>query len=154
MSRSDSSKHKWILARWDGEALHPHANYDREQVSEKLSTGDVVRLQFAQPRSLPRHRLYWAIVRTVLKNNNFFATDIALHKTLLMACGVVEPVATTEGEIVLVPSSIAFDAMGEDEFKQYLDAALIAISTSILPGVDLDLLLKEAKQQSKWKDTA
>lgn len=154
MSKSDSSKHKWILADWDGEALRPHANYDLEQTSQKLSAGATVRLQFAQPRSLPRHRLYWVLIRQVVKNCNFFASEEALHRTLLMGCGVVQPVLTVDGDVVMIPHSTAFDAMEEDEFKKYFDQALTIISTKILPGVDTNDLLAEAKSEARWKEAA
>jgi hypothetical protein len=61
---------------------------------------------------------------------------------------------TTAGEIIMMPSSTAYDAMGEDEFKAYFDAALETIQTHIIPGIDLDELLKEARQQSNYKDAA
>lgn len=154
MSKSSSkSKNKWILADWDGEALWPHANYDREMLLE-LPRNATVRLQFAQPRSLPRHRLYRVVLRQVVKNTHLFATEEALHKTLLVGCGVVEPVITVEGEILMIPSSTAFDAMPEEEFKAYFDEAMQIITTNIIPDMDIDDLLDEARKESNWKEAA
>lgn len=152
MSKSGSIKHKWIMADWDGEALWPHANYDLEQITSRLKKGTSVRLQFAQPRSLPRHRLYWVLLRQVVKNNEFFATEEDLHKTLLVGCGVTEPMLTVDGDIVLLPSSTAFDAMEEDRFKAYFDAMLLIIRTKILPGVDVEDLLTEARKEARWTE--
>lgn len=59
---------------------------------------------------------------------------------------------TTTGEIIMVPSSTAFDAMNEDVFKAYFDQAMKIIETNIIPGIDLNLLLKEAKAAANWKD--
>ena len=152
MSKNDSTKHKWVLAEWDGETLRPHANYDMEQVSGRLARGAVVRLQFAQPRSLPRHRLYWVVVRQVVKNTEFFASELSLHRTLLLGCGVVTPLLTIEGDIEMIPDSTAFDAMEEDEFKKYFDRAMEIISTKIMPGVEMTELLAEAKREAKWRE--
>jgi cyanophycinase-like exopeptidase len=94
------------------------------------------------------------MIRIVAQNSGLFAHEDALHDTLLLANGVVRPVMTTAGEIIMMPSSTAYDAMGEDEFKAYFDAALETIQTHIIPGIDLDALLKEARQQSNYKDAA
>jgi hypothetical protein len=152
-SSSTKSKNKWVLATWNGQALVPYASYDKEMM-EELPNGVPVRLQFAQPRSLPRHRLYRVVLRQVVKNSDLFATEDALHKTLLVGCGVVEPVITVDNDIIMIPSSTAFDAMEEDEFKKYFDQAMQIICTKIIPGLDIDDLLDEAKRESNWREAA
>ena len=87
-------------------------------------------------------------------NNRFYSTEDALHKSLLVACGVVEPVITLTGEIIFVPSSTAFEAMPEEEFKIYFDKAMELISTTVIPDLDLDELMKEARSQSNYKEAA
>ena len=153
MSASNKSKNKWILLRKVEGRMVPHAKYDEEML-EAIPENVPVRAQFAQPRSGPRHRLYRVTIRIVANNCDLFAHEDSLHETLLLANGVVKPVMTTAGEIIMVPSSTAFDAMGEEEFKAYFDAALETIQTHIIPGIDLDELLKEARQQSNYKDAA
>lgn len=142
---------KWVLGVWDGNALRPYAPYDHEMM-QRLPVGTPVRLQFAQPRSLPRHRLYWVVLRLVIKNSEVFATEEALHKVLLVGCGVTEPFLDLDGNISLIPSSTAFDKMSEEEFKAYFDRAMEIIETKIIPGVSLQLLLREAKSQANFKD--
>lgn len=144
-------RNSWALFKRQGNALVPHAPYDHEILS-MFPEGVPLRASFAQPRSLPRHRLYWVVLRLVIKNSNYFATVEGLHKTLLTACGVTEPLITLEGEIVLIPSSIAFEKMEESEFKEYFDAALDAISTRVIPGVDINELLNEAKREARWTE--
>ena len=153
MSASNKSKSKWILVRKVDGHLVPHAPYDVEMF-QSIPENVAVRAQFAQPRSGPRHRLYRVILRIVTNNTDLFASEESLHDTLLLANGVVRPVMTTAGEIIMMPSSTAFDAMGEEEFKAYFDAALETIQTHVIPGIDLDELLKEARQQSNYKDAA
>jgi hypothetical protein len=67
---------------------------------------------------------------------------------------VVEPVITPEAEIIMCPSSTAFDAMPEDEFKAYFDQAMQIITSIIVPGLDLDELMKEARAESQYKEAA
>ncbi|MCS3449973.1 DUF1367 family protein [Bradyrhizobium elkanii] len=150
MSASNKSKNKWILVRKVDGHLIPHAAYDVEMF-QAIPENVPVRAQFAQPRSGPRHRLYRVILRLVTHNTDLFATEDSLHDTLLLSNGVVRPVMTTAGEIIMIPSSTAFDAMGEEEFKAYFDAALETIQAHIIPGIDLDELLKEARAQSNYK---
>jgi hypothetical protein len=153
MSASNKSKNKWIMLRKVEGHMIPHAAYDREML-EAIPENTPVRAQFAQPRSGPRHRLYRVMIRIVAQNSGLFAHEDALHDTLLLANGVVRPVMTTAGEIIMMPSSTAYDAMGEDEFKAYFDAALVTIQTHIIPGIDLDDLMAEARQQSNYKNAA
>jgi len=147
---SNKSKSQWILVRKAEGVLVPHAPYDVEML-QRYPENVPLRLQLAQPRSGPRHRLYRVILRIVVANTEKFSTEDALHKTLLLACNVTEPVVTTEGEFIFCPSSTAFDAMPEDEFKIYFDRAMEIITSIIIPGLDLDELMKEARAQSNWK---
>jgi hypothetical protein len=98
------------------------------QFEDVYPEGVPLRIQLAQPRSGPRHRLYRVILRIVVENTEKFSTEDALHKTLLVGCGVVEPVITPEADIIMCPSSTAFDAMREDEFKAYFDQAMQIIT--------------------------
>jgi hypothetical protein len=153
MSASNKSKSKWIMVRKVDGNLIPHAPYDVEMF-QSIPDNVPVRAQFARPRSGPRHRLYRVILRIVVNNTDLFATEDALHDTLLLANSVVRPVMTTAGEIIMIPSSTAFDAMPEEEFKAYFDQAMETIQTHVIPGIDLDDLLKEARGQSNWKEAA
>ena len=73
---------------------------------------------------------------------------------MLLSCGVVRPVLTEAGEIIMIPSSTAFEAMPEEEFKAYFDKAMEKIQTHIIPCIELGLLLNEARKQSNWKEAA
>jgi hypothetical protein len=52
----------------------------------------------------------------------------------------------------MIPSSTAYDAMKEEPFKAYFDQAMSIIETHIIPGVDLNLLLQEARTETNWKE--
>jgi hypothetical protein len=153
MSKSTSkSKNSWIfVVKNDDGHLVPYANYDRDMFSE-LPANKMLRVNIAQQRSAPRHRLYRVVLRLVVKNTDLFVSEDSLHKTLLLGCGVVEPIMTVSGEINMIPSSTAYDAMDEDVFKAYFDKAMSIIETNIIPGVDLSLLLKEARAEANWKE--
>jgi len=155
MSNANSkSKNPWIFVvkNEDGN-LEPFANYDREKFAE-FPTGKVLRANIAQQRSQPRHRLYRVVLRQVVKNTDLFTSEDSLHKTLLLGCGVIEPVLTVSGEIIMIPSSTAFDAMKEEPFKAYFDQAMTIISTNIIPGIDIDELLEESRKEANYEEAA
>ncbi len=155
MSKTSSkSSNPWIYAvkNEDGH-LVPYANYDRVKFDE-LPVNKLLRVNIVQQRNAPRHRLYRVILRLVVQNTDLFVSEDSLHKTLLVGCGVVEPIMTVAGEIIMVPSSTAYDAMDEDVFKAYFDQAMNIIETNLLPGIDLDDLLKEARKQANYKEPA
>jgi hypothetical protein len=138
----------------DGDGnLVPYAAYDRETMV-KYKPGATIRVTVAQQRSQPRHRLYRVMLRQVVKNTDLFTSEDSLHKTLLVANGVVEPLFTVDGEIIFIPSSTAFDKMLEEDFKDYFDRALLTIQQHILPGVDIEELMAEAREQAGWKEAA
>lgn len=155
MSKNPSkSKNPWIFVTKNEDGhLVPYANYDREMFDE-LPVNKVLRVNIAQQRSAPRHRLYRVVLRLVVKNTDLFVSEDSLHKTLLLGCGVVEPIMTTTGEIIMIPSSTAFDAMKEEVFKAYFDEAVNIISTHIIPGVDINELLDEARAEANFKEAA
>lgn len=153
MSNS-KSKNPWIfVVKNEDGLLTPYANYDREKF-EAFPVGKVLRANIAQQRSQPRHRLYRVILRQVIKNTDLFATEDNLHDTLLLSCGVVRPVLSSTGEIIMIPSSTAFDAMTEETFKAYFDEAMMLITTTLIPGLDIEDLLAESRKEANYKEAA
>lgn len=144
---SNSANKKWIVGVWTGESFQPASEHDLELV-QHLKKGARVRLDVTEFRSLPRNAFYWVVLRLVVENTEYFATAEALHKTLLVGCGVVEPVISLDGEILMTPASTAFDKMGEGDFKAYFDRAMQIIQERIIPGIDLKLLIREADRKS------
>jgi hypothetical protein len=154
------SADQWVLldVNPDG-TVTPHSKFDRERIQARSATAKAngrgvkqLRAQLAQVRSLPQLRLYWPWVRKVVENSEHFTHERSLHNTLLVGCGVVEPMITLSGEIMMIPSSIAFDAMGDQEFSNYFERAQAIVAESILPGVSLKLLMNEAKQECSWPE--
>jgi hypothetical protein len=104
-----------------------------------------------QARNPQRLRLYWQLLRAVSDSHSFYALAgaDALHDFLKLRLGLVDCVVYHDGSTRIVPKSIAFDAMGETEFKDYLDRVLTLIETEILPGVDRADLLREASDERR-----
>jgi len=148
---------KWVILNAREEAgriiLEPHSRADRDRVERRMKNGrGEIRASLAMVRSLPQLRLYWPWVRKVLDSSAHFTTENGLHKMLLLGAGVTEPFIDLQGNISHIPSSIAFDAMDQEDFNAYFDRAQQLVSEHILPGVDLEALMKEAKEECGWSD--
>ena len=152
MSNRGKSNNPWIyVTKNEDGVLIPYASYERECFDD-LPRNVILRVNINQQRNAPRHRLYRVLLRQVVKNTDLYVDEDSLHKTLLLGCGVVEPVLTTEGEIIMVPSSTAYNAMKEDTFKVYFDQAMQVIGTNIIPGIDIEELLEESRKEANWRE--
>jgi hypothetical protein len=113
---------------------------------ERLPQGRTLRARdITQPRSRPRNRLYWALLRLTVDNMEN-VTEAALHKWMKIRLGVTIPIPLKSGRVEYVDGSISFDAMSEEEFAPYLDKAIRLIVDELLPGVAEADVLAMAKQ--------
>jgi len=112
---------------------------------EGLPQGRTLRArEITQPRSRPRNRLYWALLGLTSDN----LTDIpvsALHEWVKMRLGVTVCIPLKNGRNELVPGSIAFDAMSEEEFAPYLDRTIDLLCNEILPGMGREDVVEMAR---------
>jgi hypothetical protein len=113
-----------------------------------------LRASLANIRSLPQLRLYWPWIRKVSENSATNLSEKLLHNMLLVACGYTEPFITIEGEMQLIPSSIAFDEMSDDDFSDYFERAQQIVAEKILPGVSLKQLMNEARDECSFPEAA
>ena len=123
-----------ILLKRAGRFLVP-ADAMTERFIETLPQGKTLRARdITQPRSRPRMRLYWALVHLVSEN----LTDVpseALHEWLKMRLGIVVAIPLKSGKTDLVPGSIAFDKMPQDEFERFFAGFLKLLNERIFPGM-------------------
>ncbi|WP_298962478.1 hypothetical protein [uncultured Methylobacterium sp.] len=153
---------QWVLIDVlpDG-TIAPHSRHDYarilkrvERVAPDRGGKRMVRASLAQVRSLPQLRLYWPWIRKVIENSPINLSEKLLHGMLLVACGYSEPFMTIEGDIQMMPSSIAFESMKQEEFDDYFERAQKIVSEKILPGVNLKSLMNEAKNECRWEQEA
>lgn len=117
-----------------------------EAFLERLPQGKTLRARdITQPRSRARNRLYWALLGLTADN----LTDVpvgALHEWMKMQLGVTVAIPLKNGRTELVPGSIAFDAMSEEDFAPYLDRTVSILCDEILPGMGREDVLEMARQ--------
>jgi len=120
----------------------------------KLKPGSIVGAQIARSRSLPQHRRYWSVLASVVTHcPGNWRTPEALHEALKVATGHVEICRLVDGRLIKIPESTAFDAMNQDLWAEYHDAAMHIIEDEILQGMSVDELLTHTDASRARRDS-
>lgn len=106
----------------------------------KTKLGQTVILTGRRPRNPGHHRKLFALLGLVLDNTELFANadDALIGLKAIMGRGRWERIKGTTKDIFYA-ESIAFDAMGQDEFNGFYDAAVAAVRRFWLPVAADDL---------------
>jgi len=142
-----------IYCQRSGSKLEPVSQMDEEKLLEIPEHREVT-VRIVRKRSLPQHRLYWALLNMVMENLPepepgkqwpFMSTD-QLHEAIKIELGFMRPIKTIKGDTIYVPDSIAFDRCDQECFQKFFERALDLISTTFLHGGDpYDMLLEAAR---------
>lgn len=117
----------------------------------KRKINDAVAMSADQVRNAERSALYWVLCGLVAENSEEIASKQAASAVIQILTGCVHIASYMDGgkqRFIQYPKSLAFANMGEDEFEIFFNLALEAISTVLLPGVDIEELRKEAYLRS------
>lgn len=119
-----------LYMRRKGQTLIPASAAEACQI-ERLPVGKPLRVQVAVPRGSKFHRLTWAFFNLVAEALNagpsaapWRAFDVKAH--LLVATGHCREIKAG-GRVGFVPISTAFEAMTQDEYGKWFDAALLYV---------------------------
>lgn len=119
------------MVRLGPRGLYPVTPYDAE-ILDALGSGAEFDLIKRSARSLPHHRTYWQALNKAIAATQISPTPKHLHRELKLACGYTEKVLNrSTGEVHVVPDSIAFDQMTQDEFRAYCDTAMEMLASWI-----------------------
>lgn len=116
-----------------GDALIGEMQYDRDRIAA-MPAGDRIKVELSTGRSPARLRWYWQFLHAVVKATDAAPDAESLHSLVKMHTGYVTPVMV-RGMPFVVPRSISFASMPEDEFVGFLQRAerFIAESYGITP---------------------
>lgn len=134
------------LWRWDGSLLRPHSPYDHDVIAERYAPGSDLRARFSKPRSLPHHRLYFAVLQEVVQATGQWASVEDLHEAIKIEMRMLKGITLMNGEVRFLTSSIAFDTLDQGQFKVFFDRAMEAIGQAT--GIDVDALIAAAKARA------
>lgn len=144
-------RHATIL-RVTAEGYQPADEESRKQHA-KLKVGQTVGAEIARGRSIRQQGFYWSVLAKVVERApGPWRTPEALHEALKVATGHIQIVQLIDGRLVKIPESTAFDAMTQDAFNTYTQAAFKMIEDEILGGeMSVDELLAQSGERRQWE---
>ena len=138
-----SEKTPSLYRRIDG-ALYPVNDAALNQLQSL--NGQPVRVDIKQPRNLQRHKFYWVLLNIVVENwpeeQSRLSAD-SLHQVIKIETGHVN-VINFNGETIVLPKSISFNKMDEEEFKVFLRDTVRFLCENVIPGLNKNDLLDSA----------
>jgi hypothetical protein len=106
----------------------------------KLKEGEQVKVDVKRARNGKQHRLYFALINLIYGQQTRYATTEQLSNAIKCAVGYCDEIETKGGKVLVIPKSIAFHAMPQDQFTEFFDKVIALVIEKILPGVsDADL---------------
>lgn len=124
----------------------------------KLPVGVKLKATVTRPRSVPHHRLYWAVMKLVSENTDAFPTSDELHQAVKQALGysrvyvrrgariTPEQAAVLASQLIVIQGSIAFNKMDQGEFNTFFDQSTDFINAEVIPGIGQDALKEQARE--------
>lgn len=124
---------KIILVKRDDGSFVPAYTEDKE-ICDKMKPGEYM-MKYCKPRNPRAHALAFAMARCTLENMpedrypfwvelyraNKHRAPYFFIKALELEIGEADPYQRPDGSIGMIPRSIAFESMSEDEFAVILD---------------------------------
>jgi hypothetical protein len=121
-----------------------------DSLSAELIAGikahETVTATIRRPRSRGHHRTLFALMKVVFEAQNTFATIDQLLGALKLSIGLFDTGLTIDKVPYVVPRSISFTAMDQNQFTILYDKMVDVILTKILPAVsraDLEAQIQE-----------
>ena len=132
-----------VLCHRIGGALWPDDERSAEAI-RKIPRHKSVAVRVLRERNHESLALYWRVLERVVEATGRWRCAEELHLVLKVATGRIEDITLITGRRVLVPESIAFDQMSQDEFQRYFDQAMRVICNEVFNGISIDELLDQA----------
>jgi hypothetical protein len=106
-----------------GDILVPEMAVDA-QFLRKKPEGVRLRVTATQPRSVPYHRRYWAILASVIDACGLDYRPEDLHTVIKIRLGMVQQIKLRNGDTHIIPDSTAFEEMDQSEFMEFFEKAM------------------------------
>jgi len=131
--------------RRKGSRLEPCAQLDEEILAE-FPEGKDLSVSITRPRSNKHHRFFMGLLQIVCYNHDTYKRPDQLLLWLKIRLGYVDEVRFHNEKVWWVAKSISFNAMGQDQFKKFFDAALDVIVSEVIPNMSKLHLIYEVEQ--------
>ncbi len=98
---------------------------DSVNLFNSLEIGQEISFEYKvkRQRSYQYHKLYFAMLKAVLNNQQHYKTIDNLHDVVKLKSGHFTTIVTHKGETLYVPKSISFDKMDSLQFEFFMREA-------------------------------
>lgn len=117
------------------------------ELARKYKTGEVYRADVVKPRSYQHHKLCMALLTLTYQNQERYTNFDMFRKAVALEAGHVNEIIKLDGEVVLEPGSLSYDALDEVEFTRVM-GAMMTICARILDVSEPEL----AGEVSRYAD--
>lgn len=120
--------------------------YDSDyEIAKKIKVNEPYEYEFKNVRNPGHHRKYFALLNLVVNNTEKFKDVNHLRMILAIECGHYEGLINPlSGEVTIVPKSISFSSMGQDEFSELYSKSLDYCCKVL--GIDKSEIIDEINQ--------
>lgn len=101
------------------------------ELTRKYKLGEIYRADVVKPRNYQHHKLIMALLNLTYANQERYSSFEHFRKAVAIEAGHVEELIRLDGEIVLMPGSLAYDALDEVEFTR-VSGAMMRVCAGIL----------------------
>ena len=120
--------------------------YDSDyETAKKIKVNEPYEFEFKNVRNPGHHRKYFALLNLVVSNTEKFKDVNHLRMILAIECGhydeLIDPLS---GEVRIIPKSISFSSMGQDEFSELYSKSLDYCCKVL--GVEKSEIIEEINQ--------
>ena len=116
-----------------------------KQAVRRWKMGETLKCSVRKPRCYTNHKKYFALLSLTFENQDKYTSFEHFRKAVQIAAGHVDELITLDGEITLMPKSIAYDALDEMEFSKVFGETM-TVCAKILGDLDLDDLRLEVER--------
>lgn len=106
---------------------------------QTMKAGKWLRFEWSSPRNGKHHRKLFALLQLVAENSEVYNTTEKALVAVKLVTGHFDLLADPKsGEVIQVPKSISYDAMGQEDFDRWYSQAIDGVLQHILPQMDRD----------------
>lgn len=93
----------------------------------------VMKCLLKRQRSVRQHRLFFAMLKRVFENQDYYPTLDALRHELLIKLGRIDSYEAKDGTLRIIPKSIAFGNMTQEDFQSLMNDTIDFLCKDVVP---------------------
>ena len=133
-----------FLRRGGLNALMP-ADSMSEEIMRSLPRSVTLKATLTQGRNVAHHRKFFALLKLVLDNQEYFQNIDELLYAIKLKLGYTIPIKLKD-TTGYMPKSISFAKMDQREFTEFYERTLDFIAADVIPHIEREDIVKEMEE--------